>query len=318
MFIIGDEGGKQQRIPWVTGGLIVVNVLAFCLQQAVGEPLTYGFSLVPAEITQLKDFTKPQYVKLKVPVYHPNPRLREYAPVTYKDEWVPIPQYPGPFPIFLTLLTSMFLHVNGVHLVGNMWFLVIFGRNVESALNHGRFLVFYLVCGTCGGLAHILSNPNSVIPCLGASGAISGIMGAYVAVFPLNKIKLWFGLYIGVIELPAIAVLGFWFLWQYVSAVLGIEQGPMGGGIAYWDHLGGFVSGVLIIWGTIAYLKWQLAKEPPAEEEPPPSPESTRAPADDPFRTFLPTKNGASKASNHSEPSYLPGREEANWVSRES
>jgi rhomboid family protein len=187
MFIIGDEGSKFKRIPWVTGGLILTNILIFLVQQGVGDR-SYGFALVPKEIVTGKDLTKPEKIKLKTPKYVRN-RDGRYV-LALRDEWVPVPQFPGPFPIQLTLLTSMFLHGSWAHLLGNMWFLLIFGRNVESALGHARFLSFYLVCGLVGGIAHVVSGPNSVIPCLGASGAISGIMGGYVAVYPLNKIKL--------------------------------------------------------------------------------------------------------------------------------
>jgi membrane associated rhomboid family serine protease len=176
-------------------------------------------------------------------------------------------EFPGSVPCefggltWFTILTSMFLHGSWLHLIGNMWFLGIFGRNVECALDHGRFLVFYLACGVAGGLAHVFSDMHSVIPCLGASGAISGIMGAYVSIFPFNKIRLWFGWMLGVVELPAIAVLGFWFLFQYLAAFMELESG-VSDGTAYWDHLGGFVAGVAGIWGTIFYLKYQLANAP--------------------------------------------------------
>src|SRR5437899_1832447 len=153
MFIIGDEGCKHNRIPWMTGSLILLNLLAFGLQKWIGDPVTYGFSLVPAEITQLKDFTTPKETKMVIPVARPHPRyphIPEFDIIELKETTVSIPQYPGPFPIFLTLITSMFLHGDWVHLIGNMWFLIIFGRNVESVLNHGRFLLFYIGCGVAG------------------------------------------------------------------------------------------------------------------------------------------------------------------------
>lgn len=295
MFIIGDESSKNARFPWVTCSLILLNVLAFCLQQAIGEPLTYGFSLVPKEITQLKDLTRPEKVKVKmlVPAYY-DPYYGDYGPARIREVSVDVPQYHGPFPIVLTLLTSMFLHGSWAHLIGNIWFLAVFGRNVESALDHGRFLWFYLICGTIGGLCQALTDPNSVIPCLGASGAISGIMGAYVAVFPLNKIKMWFGWWIGVVEAPALVVIGIWFLWQYVSVFTEMEMGKLGGGgIAYWDHIGGFLSGVLIIWGTIAFLKWKLANAPQdsvQETAAEAGVAAATAAADDPFSRVLPAK----------------------------
>src|SRR5262249_55016121 len=163
-------------------------------------------------------------------------------------EYVTINHYPGPFPIILTLITSMFLHIGIGHLIGNMWFLLVFGRNVECALGHWLFLTFYLCCGVAGGLAHVASDAHSLIPCLGASGPISGVLGAYVAIHPLNKIKCWFGWWIGVIELPALVVIGVWFLGQYLSAFFLLEHPEYSDGVAYWDHLGGFVTGMAFLW----------------------------------------------------------------------
>jgi membrane associated rhomboid family serine protease len=264
MLVIGDQGSKFKRIPWVTGGLILVNIVIFLIQQGVGER-AYGFALVPKEITTGKDLVKPERMKLKTPKYVRN-RDGHYV-LAFRDEWVPVPQYPGPFPIFLTLITSMYLHGSWAHLLGNMWFLLIFGRNVESALGHARFLAFYTVCGVVGGVAHVVSGPNSIIPCLGASGAISGVMGGYVAVYPLHKIKLWLGFHI-VVDVPAIGLLGCWFVLQYVAACVDLEMGQFGGGIAYWDHIGGFLAGVIVIYATLFYLKWLKAKaEAEAEAE---------------------------------------------------
>jgi membrane associated rhomboid family serine protease len=264
MFILGDDTHSHGRIPWVTGSLILLNVTVFCLQRGLGERFTYGFSLIPAEISKGKDLTRPAQIQVKVP--HRLVRTRQGRKIEYRDEWVTVPQYPGPFPIYLTLFTSMFLHTGWMHLIGNMWFLGVFGRNVECALNHGRFLAYYMICGLAGGLCQVASDPHSVIPCLGASGAISGVMGSYLAIYPLNKVKLWLGFLWGVVEVPAIVVLGIWFLWQYLSAFVSLEQPEFGGGVAYWDHLGGFAAGLLLIFGTIAYLKWQAARQPPVEE----------------------------------------------------
>jgi len=300
MLILGDESQHNGKIPWVTGALVVINVLAFCAQLFVGERLTMGFSLVPAEITEFKDFTRAERVKIKVPADLYYDHAKKSIRTAYEYEYHTIQHFPGPFPIILTLITSMFLHGDWLHLIGNMWFLAIFGRNVECALDHGRFLAFYLACGVLGGLAHVFSDMHSLIPCLGASGAISGIMGAYVSIHPFNKIRMWFGWLIGVIELPAIAVVGFWFLFQYLAAFMELDSG-VSDGVAYWDHIGGFLGGVAMIWGTIFYLKWQLANQPEPVEvaEPAPAPDAraggaTAPPASqpDPFGSFLPTKPG--------------------------
>jgi hypothetical protein len=294
MFILGDENQHHGKLPWVTGSLVVLNLLAFCAQQFLGESLTFGFSLVPLEITELRDLTRPEQVKVKVPTHLFYDHQAKQVRTAYGHDTVTVPHYHGPFPIILTLLTSMFLHGDWLHLIGNLWFLAVFGRNVECAFDHGRFLAFYLACGVAGGLAHVFSDTSSVIPLIGASGAISGIMGAYVAIYPLNKIKIWLGWWLGVIELPALVVVGFWFLVQYLSAFIELETG-LHDGVAYWDHLGGFGAGLAIVWGTVFYLKHQQANAPPMEEESPAAdPLESALPAaekktPDPLAAFLPT-----------------------------
>ena len=284
MFILGDESHHRGKVPWVTAALVAVNVLMFAVQTFVGERVTNGFSLVPKEITELRDLTKKERVKVKV---H---EIDDYGVTHKREEVFYIKHYPGPFPIVLTLVTSMFLHGSLIHLIGNMWFLLVFGRNVECALSHGRFLAFYVLCGVVGGLAHVASDRHSVIPCLGASGAISGVLGAYVAIHPLNKIKCWFGWWLGVIELPALVVIGVWFLLQYVSAFLLLEHPEFSDGVAYWDHLGGFATGILFIWGTVFYLKRQQANGETSGEEPAAETPAAvaEAPAPDPLGSFLP------------------------------
>ena len=129
-----------------------------------------------------------------------------------------------------------------------------------------------------------------MIPCLGASGAVSGIMGAYVAIYPLNKIKVWFGLWIGVLEFPAFVVVGLWFLFQYVSAFLELESGVMDG-VAYWEHIGGFAAGISIVWGTVFWLWCQHGRAPKKQDDSNTEPASAavvaQEDAPDPFATFL-------------------------------
>lgn len=288
MLIVGDESNQPFRIPWVTWGLIAVNVLVFALQSGFGAPFEYGFSLIPAEITQGRDLTRPEEIKIRVPLESASRRQHHGRPTPgFRDEWVRVPQYPGPIPIYLTLLTSLFLHANVVHLLGNLWFLFVFGDNIEHALRPARFLGFYLICGVAAGLAHVLIDPHSVIPCMGASGAISGVLGAYVSIYPLNKVKIWLGWWYGVLEVPALVVLGLWFLLQYLNFALEITYGDtIHGGVAYGAHLGGFVTGLLYIWGLILYLKWQTRDIPnpgagiPEQVEP--------QGIDDPYGSFLP------------------------------
>jgi membrane associated rhomboid family serine protease len=301
MLILGDESHHNGRWPWVTAALVLANVLVFGLQVGLGERFTNGFSLVPREITEMRDIVKTEAVKIKVQ------EVNEYTgQVSVHDRVFYIKHYHGPFPIVLTLITSMFLHGNFFHLLGNMWFLLVFGRNVECALNHGRFLAFFILCGVIGGLAHVASDRSSVIPCMGASGAISGVLGAYVAIHPLNKIKCWFGWWFGVIELPALVVIGGWFLLQYLSAFITLEHPELGDGIAYWDHLGGFLTGITFIWGTMFYLKHQQAQaELAAADQPEPAPEPAAIVAD-PFGSFLPSTSIHAGSIHAGEPKPRP------------
>ena len=150
----------------------------------------------------------------------------------------------------LTLFTSMFLHGGFLHVGGNMLYLWIFGDNVEDRVGHGRFLLFYLLCGTAAAVAQTFMQPDSRVPMVGASGAVAGVMGAYFVLYPHSKIVtlLPIFIFIQLIEVPAIIFLGIWFLMQFVSGVGSIgaaAEGRMAGGIAFWAHVAGFVAGVL-------------------------------------------------------------------------
>ena len=144
------------------------------------------------------------------------------------------------------LLTSMFMHGGWMHLVGNMWFLWIFGNNVEDSMGHLRFLLFYVICGLAASGAHVLSAPGSTIPTVGASGAIGGIMGAYFLLYPRARIVtlLVIVIYLKLINVPAWVMLGYWFVIQLLSSMV---QGPAGGGVAFWAHIGGFLAGLLLV-----------------------------------------------------------------------
>lgn len=257
MLILADET-KHKGFPWVTASLVVANVLVFLLQIAIGDPFTRGFALVPAEIVTGKDLVKPAPMKLKVPYrdHFPGPT---YGKVRYIEETVMVPQARGPRPVQLTLLTSMFMHGGWIHLIGNMWFLLIFGRNVELAMGRQLFIFFYFTCGLVSGFADVLVDPHSVVPYLGASGAISGVMGAYFFIFPLNRVKVLISWY--VVELPSFVVVGLWFLMQYLSTVSAVTSGQIHTGVAYWSHIGGFLTGIAFILTTLAILKWQAKRE---------------------------------------------------------
>ena len=151
-----------------------------------------------------------------------------------------------PLPFWSTLVTSMFLHGGWAHLLGNMLFLWVFGDNLEKVMGHVRYVLFYLVCGLGAGLAHILSNSGSTIPSVGASGAISGVLGGYLLLFPRNRVKiLTRG---GIMAIPAFVMLGIWILMQLVSQVGSMAQTEQtGGGVAYMAHIGGFVAGLALV-----------------------------------------------------------------------
>ena len=149
----------------------------------------------------------------------------------------------------LSLLTSMFLHGGWLHFLGNMLYLWIFGDNVEDRVGHGRFIVFYLTCGLAATLAQVVSNPTSVVPMVGASGAIAGVMGAYFVLFPRSRVLTLLPLFIfwELIEVPAILFLGFWFLLQLLSGVGSVGAGQDVSGIAFWAHIAGFATGAVAI-----------------------------------------------------------------------
>jgi len=154
---------------------------------------------------------------------------------------------PGAF-LWTTVLTSMFIHAGWLHFLGNMLYLWIFGDNVEDRLGHFRYLLFYLVCGMVAGLAHVWIHPSSMVPTLGASGAIAGVMGAYFVLYPHSQILTLIPLfifYMRVVEVPAIVFLGIWFVLQFLSGAA--AAGADSGGVAVWAHVGGFVAGLLLI-----------------------------------------------------------------------
>ena len=158
-----------------------------------------------------------------------------------------------------TLLTSMFLHGGWSHVIGNMWYLWIFGDNVEDRMGHGRFVVFYLLCGFVAAVGQIVLDPESTIPMIGASGAIAGVMGAYFVLYPHSRVLTLIPIiiFIDIIELPAIVLLGFWFVMQLFSAgAIAVTSSTGGGGVAFMAHVAGFVMGVI---GVFVFRK----KQPP-------------------------------------------------------
>lgn len=225
---IGDDNTGRHVTPFVTWALIAANVAVFIFLQLPSphDAFTYAFSVVPQEITHNKDIVGTVHLGRDAAI-----RLQ-----------------PGPHPIQLTILSAMFMHGSWMHLLGNMLYLWIFGDNVEDALGHVKFLIFYLVCGVAATAAHILSGPNSVIPSLGASGAIAGVLGGYLLMFPGRSVRVLIG-YMGVIAMPAIIVIGFWIVMQIFSGIGSIARTEEtgGGGVAYWAHIGGAIAGLVLV-----------------------------------------------------------------------
>ena len=236
---IGDDNSDRVTTPYVNYLLIAVNLLVFVFLQGLGtnDRFTYAFSTVPEEIVTGRDITT-------------RPRVVE-EPVTRQRMEVPGLQ-PTPGSVYLTLLTSMFMHGGWAHILGNMLFLWIFGDNVEDRLGHLRYLIFYLVCGVLASLAHVFttvafsSNPSGLlVPSLGASGAISGVLGGYILLFPRNRVNVI--LFRFLTTVPAYVALGLWFLFQFVSGIGLLGGGSQEGGVAYAAHIGGFVAGLALV-----------------------------------------------------------------------
>ena len=153
----------------------------------------------------------------------------------------------GASPAWYTLISSMFMHGGWLHLLGNMWFLWLFGNNVEDAMGHGRFLFFYLLCGLAASALQLILTSNPDIPMVGASGAIGGVMGAYVLLYPRVQVHMliFLGFFITTIAVPAVLMLGYWFLIQLLGGFTSVAN--QGGGVAFWAHIGGFLAGAALI-----------------------------------------------------------------------
>ncbi len=240
LFPIGDENTGRTITPFVNYALILVNVLVFVFLQGLGsnEKFTYAFSTVPAEIITGRDIATRDRIMVQ--------------PFTGQRVEMPGLQ-PTPIPVYLTLITSMFMHGGIAHIFGNMLFLFIFGDNIEDRLGHIRYLIFYLVCGVLAGLAHVIATAafargdeaSLLVPSLGASGAISGVLGGYFLLFPTNRVTVilsWF-----VTQVPAFVAIGLWFVFQIISGLGVLGSGSQQGGVAYAAHVGGFIAGLVLI-----------------------------------------------------------------------
>lgn len=228
MFPYHDDN-RTQRTPVVTYVLITLNVLMWLLVQGAGSTYELAYSicdlgLIPGALT---GSVKPGSGFLMA---------EDLACVT------------DPGPQVHTLFTSMFLHGSWMHLLGNVWFLWLFGNNIEDSMSRGRFVVFYLLCGLGAALLQVFTDPGSVIPMVGASGAISGVMGAYLLLFPRVKVYaiIPLGWYPLSVKLPAWSMLVYWFGLQVLGGFVGHLNGASGG-VAFWAHVGGFATGLLLI-----------------------------------------------------------------------
>ncbi len=233
--------GDLQRtriIPIVTYILIALNVTVFLVQQERGEEFTRAFAMTPWEVTHNEDLD--EAVPHLIPVWVRDPMGGVHRVVRQ----VTLEHYACPIPVRWTLLTSMFLHGSWLHLLGNMLYLWIVGDNVEEVLGAFRYLIVYLACGLMGSLAQIALDPESAIPTLGASGAIAGIMGAYVFWFPHNQIRVLVFRFITV--LPAWLVIGGWIALQIWMGAGSVQRGGNSGGVAYMAHVGGALTGVFV------------------------------------------------------------------------
>lgn len=232
MIPLRDNNPTTTR-PYVLYGLIAANVLVFLVQLTGALD---NLTMIPYSVVH--------NVRVQLAMQNGGILVNQYGkPVT---QTLPI----GPHPQWITIFTSMFMHGGFMHIAGNMLYLWIFGNNIEEALGHVRFLLFYLVAGVAAALLHIymsLSGMGAYVPTLGASGAIAGVLGAYIVLYPRAKVDtlLMLGWFWDMIQIPAYFVLGVWFLLQ-LTGTFG-TGGQVGGGVAYWAHVGGFVSGMILI-----------------------------------------------------------------------
>jgi membrane associated rhomboid family serine protease len=237
VFPLYDDNTDRQTTPFVNYAIIALNIFVFVVLQGLGgnDGFTYSFSTVPAEILQGRDI------------------VTDARAVEYAGQRVLIPglgRTPGS--VYLTLFTSMFMHGGFAHILGNMLFLWIFGDNIEDRLGHVKYLVFYLLCGVIASLSHVFatgvfSNSESalLVPSLGASGAISGVLGGYILLHPKRRVTVI--LFRFLTDVPAYVAIGIWFAFQLVSGLGMLGGGSQQGGVAYAAHIGGFLAGLVLI-----------------------------------------------------------------------
>ena len=232
-----DDNTDRTTTPLINYAIIALNILVFVFLQGLGsnDQFTYSFSTVPAEILQGHDIITPART------------------IQYAGQVVHIPGLgPTPGSVYFTLFTSMFMHGGFAHIAGNMLFLWIFGDNIEDRLGHVKYLIFYLLCGVIASLSHVFatgvfagSENELLVPSLGASGAISGVLGAYILLHPRRRVTVL--LFRFLTEVPAYVAIGIWFAFQLISGLGMLGGGSQSGGVAYAAHIGGFLAGLILI-----------------------------------------------------------------------
>ena len=233
VFPVGDDNSDRRTFPFVTIALIAANVFVFVVLQGMGanEAFTMAYVQVPKEILTGHDIVTEPSLKT---IHTPQGDIQITDPGLMQT----------PVPPWMTLLTAIFMHGSIMHLAGNMWFLWIFGDNIEDDMGHVKYLLFYLATGVIASLVFVFLNRSgeaALTPCLGASGAISGVLGAYLVLHPQRRVSVI--LLRMMIDVPGYVAVGIWFLFQIVSGVL--DQGG-GGGVAYSAHIAGFVAGMVL------------------------------------------------------------------------
>jgi len=238
VFPLYDDNTDRTIVPWVNYAFIALNIFVFVVLQKLGSDtsFTYSFSTVPAEIMTGNDVvTSPRVVEIATGQQILVPGLGE-----------------TPLSVYLTLFTSMFMHGGIAHIAGNMLFLWIFGDNIEDRLGHVKYLVFYLLCGVIASLAHVFTTgvfasqeSSMLVPSLGASGAISGVLGGYLLLHPKRRVTVI--LFRFLTQVPAYVAIGIWFAFQLISGLGMLGGGSQQGGVAYAAHIGGFLAGLILI-----------------------------------------------------------------------
>ena len=235
MIPIGDDNTDRHTTPYITYLLIAANILVFVFLQQFGQNIdfTYAYSTVPGEILTGKDIvTGPQII------------VDDVSGQKFRLPGLGVTD----IPVYLTLITSMFMHGGLAHIGGNMLYLWVFGDNIEHRLGHLKYLFFYLLTGIIASMTHVITENfmghDLLVPSLGASGAISGVLGGYILLFPTRRVHMWLGFFI--LPVPAFIALGLWIVFQVLNG-MGSLGGQEAAGVAYSAHIGGFAAGLILI-----------------------------------------------------------------------